>query len=240
RSLDDAEAVAKFWDAVCRTQFELAGRPAGHRKERIVADAQISAGYMHAGYPIMTWLDVVPLVSDVARLKTEGTWGHFHEVGHNVQESAWTFGGTGEVTCNIFTLYTFDMLVGSRPERNRFDDQMNLDRWKKYVADGASFEQWKSDPFLALVMYAQLQRAFGWDAYKRVFRDYRNAAPAELPRSDAEKRSQWMVRFSNVVGRNLAPFFDAWRIPIADSARDQVVHLPVWMPEGMTSPPSVR
>ena len=29
--------------------------------------------------------------------------------------------------------------------------------------DDPDFEQWKREPFLALVMYEQMQQAYGWD-----------------------------------------------------------------------------
>ena len=87
-----------------------------------MADVQLSGGYMHSGYPIMTHLDVatgrdgqLAKVLDLERLKREGSWGHFHELGHNRQEGAWTFAGTGEVTCNLFTLYAMDTVVGIEP-----------------------------------------------------------------------------------------------------------------------------
>jgi hypothetical protein len=43
-------------------------------------------------------------------------------------------------------------------------------------------------------------------------------------------RDQWMIRLSRAVGRNLAPFFDLWGVPISQQARDAVQHLPVWLP----------
>jgi hypothetical protein len=30
-------------------------------------------------------------------------WGHFHELGHNLQDPLWTWECTGEVTCNFFS-----------------------------------------------------------------------------------------------------------------------------------------
>ena len=39
----------------------------------------------------------------------------------------------------------------------------------------------------------------------------------ERPKSDDEKRDQWLVRFSRQVGRNLGPFFEAWGVPDVSS-----------------------
>ena len=48
----------------------------------LVADTQISAGYMHAGYPLMTQMDIVDVIVDKELLFTNkhgGTWGFYHE-----------------------------------------------------------------------------------------------------------------------------------------------------------------
>jgi hypothetical protein len=79
RQLDDPTQLAKFWDEVVRLEDELAGTPhLRKRPERIVPDVQISAGYMHSGYPIMTHLDVAGHVTNLAKIQA-GSWGHFHE-----------------------------------------------------------------------------------------------------------------------------------------------------------------
>ena len=100
----------------------------------------------------------------------------------------------------------------------------------RYDFDNPDFEQWKREPFLALVMYEQLQQAFGWDAFRQVFATYRSLPEAERTKSDDEKRNQWMVRFSRQVGRNLGPFFEAWGVPTSQEARDSIADLPVWLP----------
>ena len=79
-------------------------------------------------------------------------------------------------------------------------------------------------------MYEQIQQAFGWDAYREVFATYRALPDAERPKSDDEKRDQWLVRFSRQVGRNLGPFFEAWGVPTSQATRDSITDLPVWPP----------
>jgi hypothetical protein len=41
------------------------------------------------------------LFIDLDKLKKKGCWGMFHELGHNMQRSEWTFSGSGEVTVNF-------------------------------------------------------------------------------------------------------------------------------------------
>lgn len=42
-----------------------------------------------------------------------------------------------------------------------------------------------------------------------------------------------MVRFSKTVGKNLAPFFRKWGVPVTDAAAQSVASLPAWMPVDM-------
>ena len=234
RNLDDPGPVAEFWDRVVEACDDLAGTAARRTyPERYVADRQISAGYMHSGYPIMTWLDVAPLVVDIAKLRREGSWGHFHEMGHNHQNGDWTFEGTGEVTENLFSMYCYEKVLGLPFDQGHpaiRDRAKRAERARAYIAAGADFEKWKADPFLALTMYIELIDAFGWEPYKEVFAEYLRLPANERPRTDDEKRDQWMVRMSKAVGRNLGPFFAAWGVPTSEKARAEIAHLPVWMP----------
>ena len=235
RTLDDPEALLAFWDRIMDAMADLAGidraRP---RPERYVADVQISAGYMHAGYPIMTHLDAAADMTSLERMRT-GPWGLLHEMGHNHQSGLWTFEGTGEVTCNVFAMYVLET-VCERPWIEGHDGMK--DRGRKiagHIAKGRSFEQWKSDPFLALQMYAQLVEGFGWQPFKDVFADYRLIPKDKQPRTEQQKRDEWMLRMSNRLQRDLGPFFEAWGVPVSDQARLQARAWPDWMPPEMAA-----
>ena len=242
RGLDDPAAVMTFWDAVADACADLAARPRDRaRPERFVADVQISAGYMHAGYPIMTLLDMPPVMVDVDRLKRNrhgGVWGLFHELGHNHQERDWTFRGTGEVTVNLFTMHVLETVCGLDPTRchGSISDRSRARLMRTYFA-APDFAAWQRDPFLGLIMYIQMQEAFGWEPFKKVFAEYRGLPPDQRPRSDDAKRDQWLVRFSRAVGRNLGPFFEAWHVPTSEAARKSIADLPAWMPEGFPPEP---
>ncbi|MFN3729737.1 MAG: M60 family metallopeptidase [Fimbriimonadaceae bacterium] len=239
QQLDDPTELVEFWDTVADLCADLATWPRERsRKERFVTDRQISAGYMHAGYPLMTGMDVAEVFVDLPRIKADGhggVWGFFHEIGHNHQSDLWTFEGTGEVTVNLFTLYVYDKLLGMPVTQARgtlFKPEAIGERYVKFRdEDGLSHDKWKNDPFLALLMYVQLIEAFGWDAYKKVFAEYRALPRDQQPRSQQDRRDEWMARFSRTVGRNLGPFFTAWGIPITDRARQSVSDLPTWMPD---------
>jgi len=229
RQVDDPDALMQLWDKTIDLYCELDGSPVFDRPERIVCDRQISAGYMHSGYPIMTWMDKsVPLSLSVQELTTSGTWGHWHELGHNRQKDSWTFGGTGEVTNNIFTLYMMEKIAGKS-----IWDRIGAQKPKvdAYLAKGGDFNEWQSEPFLALYMYGLLIRDFGWDSMKKYFRSYMGPDAGPMPKSDLEKRDQFMTRYSRVIGRNLAPYFQAWAVPTSEAARDSIKGLPAWMPK---------
>ena len=227
RRVEDPEKLMKLWDRTLELFDDLDGNGNKPRPERIVCDRQISAGYMHSGYPIMTWMDKsIALSLDAEKLVTDGTWGHWHELGHNRQKPEWTFGGTGEVTNNLFTLWGMVKVAG-KPVKDRL--KQNEKEVAKYFADGANFDEWKAKPFVALTMYAELIEGFGWESLQKTFRSYRTGP---LPKSDQDKRDQWMVRYSKIVGKNLGPFFDRWGVPVTEAAKKEVATLPAWSGKG--------
>jgi len=236
-TVKDPDALTTYWDEVMANCYELYAAPPRPRQERYCVDHQISAGYMHSGYPIMTFEDVAKTFCDVDKLRSKGgpTWGFYHEMGHNFQQGDWTFDGTGEVTNNLFSLYGAEKLNGATPEtygiaHPAMEKTTQRLRLEKYLANGAKFSDWQNDPFLALTMYAELREEFGWGTFTKVFAAYRDAK--DHPRTEVEKHDQWMVRFSHASGRNLAPFFTAWGIPISETGRQAVAAFPVWWPKG--------
>lgn len=240
RTLDDPTAVLQFWNRVLDGAADLAAQPRQRqRPERYVADLEISAGAMHAGYPIMTHLPAAADMVDIERMQ-QGPWGLFHELGHNHQQKQWTFAGTGEVTVNLFSLYLCETLCGMGPERAWGGNVVRArTRLQRHLAAGS--KPWdgdggKADLSLRLLMYSQLQREFGWPTFTKIFADYRQVPVAARPTSDDARRDEWLLRFSRATGRNLGPFFVAWGLPTSEAAREQVAALPVWLPDEMATP----
>lgn len=234
RELDDPRPVLEFWNRVLDAAADLAARPRQRqRPERYCADVEISAGYMHSGYPLMTHLDAAADMVDLARMQ-RGPWGLFHELGHNHQDKAWTFAGTTEVTVNLFSLYLNETLCGNDWKQcwggNLVKAQQRLGELLQRGDKPWGGDDGKADLGLRLLMYSQLQQAFGWQAFRTCFADYRALEPAARPQDDAHKRDQWLQRLSRTVGRNLGPFFDAWGVPTSAAARAAVAELPPWMP----------
>ena len=234
REVDNPQQLIEVWDTILDLEAEVASGPyVRERQERICCDQQISAGYMHSGYPVMTHMDVQKALVDYNHLTKEGDWGFYHEFGHNHQSPYWTFEGTTEVTVNYFSLYIMEKLNKRLPEASKPDltKEAQERMLKGYFSRGAKFEEWKSDPFLALTMTIQLRNEFGWEPFLRSISEYKKCPPSELPRNDQEKRDQWMIRLSNNVGRDLGPFFTKWGIPISEEALSKTKAMPAWIPE---------
>lgn len=227
-NLTDPETLMAYWDETADLCYGLYAAPRRARPERYSVDRQISVGYMHAGYPIMTHEDVSNDFTDVVKLRSKQfPWGFYHELGHNFQEGTWTFDGTGEVTNNLFSLYACEKINGIlHPGEMQLDKRRT--RMEKYLANGAKFSEWQNDPFLALVMYDQIREAFGWEPFTKAFGEYhrqRLKPAAGVPQYD-----EWMIQISRATGRNLGPFFTAWGVPTSETARASVTTLPRWMP----------
>jgi hypothetical protein len=204
------------------------------RPERIVADAQISAGYMHSGYPIMIPTSAAPEMVTYGRIKFPG-WGFYHEIGHNHQRGEFTFEGTGEVTNNVLGMYCYEEVL--KKDKTVGHAGASLEGQKKHIERikkaTDKFAEWKSDPFLALTTYIQLIDAFGWEAWRSYLYSFADTSFGPVPRSDDEKRDQFLVRYSKITKKNLGPFFEAWGIPVSSAAKAEVSKLETWMPKGM-------
>ncbi|HEX4612976.1 MAG TPA: M60 family metallopeptidase [Urbifossiella sp.] len=231
RTVESPADLMAFWDAVLDGCADLTVvQKARGRAERLVFDEQISAGYFHSGYPIMGPVELAGLAADVPRMTREGPWGFFHELGHNHQQRAWTFDGTVEVTCNLYSLYLLETLCPGAPVHDEMKPAGQTRNAAKHKAGGSTFTNWQREPFVALIVYEQLRRSFGWDAFKKVFAEYHALPPADRPRTEAAKRDQFVVRFSKAVGKNVAPAFEAWGVPVTDAAKREVAALPAWEP----------
>ena len=98
---------------------------------------------MHSGYPIMIPIDdSIKVGLDERRLRADGAWGLFHELGHNHQSGEWTFSGTGEVTNNVLVLYVFDKVLGLPYDCGHEairDRAKRAKRIQDFIAKGAPF-----------------------------------------------------------------------------------------------------
>jgi hypothetical protein len=216
--VDDSEWIAAYWDKVLASAQDLAQWENRRYPERMCSDVQLTVGFMHSGYPLMTHINDSGLdwAIDRERLEKGEAWGCYHEIGHNHQNWDWTPDGTVEVTVNLFTTYAIETVAGADIREDRFHSgrrpmESCVKRW---VADGKSFDVWKRDPFLALEMYLRIKEAYGWDVFKKTFSRYRKRGFAR-PRNDYEKWQVFAKEMSKSAGVNLADVLAAWSIPLS-------------------------
>ncbi|MEQ2250100.1 hypothetical protein ILYODFUR_036329 [Ilyodon furcidens] len=119
RELQSPLEVEKLWNGIMKGVADLAVIPQKFiRKERIVADVQISAGWMHAGYPVMMHSSIGAELFNPEDARTKGLWGETHELGHNQQRSYWEFPPhTTEATCNLWSVYVHEEVLGLNREK---------------------------------------------------------------------------------------------------------------------------
>ncbi|PYI51514.1 M60 family metallopeptidase [Paenibacillus flagellatus] len=244
RSLDDPRELMEKWDAIVDYQDEVAGlspdNPLPHKSAnlpfRYVADRQISAGFMHAGYPIMFQIDPSAAHAvDINRV-TRGGWGFWHETGHEFQQGAWNWNVTGEITVNIYSLYvqqkfgnSSNLLIRNAEGKDFYDrafDYMASSIPNKSFGDTAQL-----DLFGYLVLFRQLSLAYGWEFYAKLHRAYRELPAAQLPKTNQEEIDTFVVMASKTAGENLTAFFDKWAVPYSkDAVRAQIAALNLPMP----------
>ncbi|KAM4873816.1 TRPM8 channel-associated factor 2 isoform 3-T4 [Thomomys bottae] len=233
QTLEDPAPLLQLWDQMMESIARLAAQPFPfHRPERIVADVQISAGWMHSGYPVMCHLESVQELLHEPSMKSRGLWGAIHELGHNQQCPEWEFPPhTTEATCNLWSVYVHETVLGIpralahcalRPSERK-------ERIKAHLSKGAPLCNW--NVWTALETYLQLQETFGWEPFTQLFADYQTLSG--LPDDNRSKMNLWVKKFSEKVQKNLVPFFQAWGWPVQKEVADSLASLPCWLEHPM-------
>jgi len=220
RDLDNPQDLMDWWDEALGMEHEIYGYTPWPRVERAVFDAQISAGWMHSGYPFMAHDLSVAGVVNVTYMSENGDWGMFHELGHNHQWMPSTLPGTTETGCNFASVYLMEELVDppnprpANPQRAYFEDGSNISNWSTWVA---------LDTFLVI------KEEWGWGVITEALSVYYTLPAAEVPSGGTEEFNAWVLHLSNATGYNLAPYHAAWGFPLTQNTYDSLSHLPVWV-----------
>ncbi|KAA8593794.1 hypothetical protein FQN60_004628 [Etheostoma spectabile] len=228
RDLKHIDKVAALWNDIMKGVADLAVMPHKFaRKERFVADVQISAGWMHSGYPVMIHTESANELVRPGDARTKGLWGEIHELGHNQQRACWEFPPhTTDCTCNLWSVYVHEEVLGLKREKAH-PSMTSTERKRcveEYVEGGRKLSNWTV--WVALETYLQLQRKFGWDAFKKVFAAYHKIT--DYPSDNNGKMNLYAETFSQAVGMNLAGFFKAWGWPINGATEEKLSNLPPW------------
>ena len=235
-ALAEPERLLRTWDRAADAVADLVALPRARRwPERIVVDVEVGEGHSRGGYPILARLDEAPLLVDPDRLVRDGC-SLFHELGRNRRDDDWIFEGAGAVTPTLVRLHVLESVAAGRaPDGGGFRARLEeaAERVPAWRAAGASHAERVKDPLLAVQPFLQLQRAFGWEPFRKAFADFRGLPQREKPGDDATKSDLWLVTLSRACQKDLGPFFTAWGIPTSEAARAAVAALAPWMPEGL-------
>ncbi|KAM5172062.1 uncharacterized protein ACMZJ9_004915 [Mantella aurantiaca] len=236
RSLEDPETLMSKWDDIMAAVSDLAATPKKFaRPERIVTDVQISAGWLHAGYPIMCHIESTKdLISttDLWRSLETDLWGPAHELGHNQQKSNWEFSpNTTEATCNLWSVYICETILQLPRDQahSNLNPKLRETRIRQYLKDGANLDNWSV--WTALETYLQLQEGFGWEPFKRLYAEYQTLS--NVSNNNKDKMRLWVQKFSEAVGKDLTSFFLAWGWPVDRTITQQLSVLPTWADDPM-------
>ncbi|XP_055979917.1 TRPM8 channel-associated factor 2-like [Sorex fumeus] len=233
RTLEDPEPLLHLWDEMMLAIAKLAAQPFPFpRPERIVADVQISAGWMHSGYPIMCHVESVQDLLNSTGIRSQGLWGPIHELGHNQQRPGWEFPPhTTEATCNLWSVYVHETVLGipraqAHPALSATEREKRI---REHLGKGAPLEDWSV--WTALETYLQLQEAFGWEPFTELFAEYQTLSG--LPNTNTGRMNLWVKKFSEKVQKNLVPFFETWGWPMQPDVAKSLAHLPPWQDHPM-------
>ena len=226
RELENPDELMDWWDQALLMEHEIYGFPDWPRVERAVFDAQISAGWMHSGYPFMAHDLSVEGVVNVSQMSQEGDWGMFHELGHNHQWMPSTLPGTTETGCNFASVYLMEDLVGVSGHGAISPDQREL-RMRNYFEDGSNIDNWSV--WVALDTFLLVKEEWTWSPITEALSVYYEIPDSEAPSTGEEKFNAWVLHLSNSSGFNLAPYHAAWGFPLDQSTFDALDHLPIWV-----------
>jgi hypothetical protein len=224
KKLADPKGLLEWWDKAMALEDDLIGLTR-LAPERVVPDRQISAGFMHSGYPFMCWIDPSQKDSiDLPKLTKEGNWGFFHELGHNHQSKSWTFDGQTEVTCNLFSLYVMEKLVGKpqgrgHPAMEKIDELLA----KRFAAEP------NKGPFEQLASFVVLIRAHGWGPLRETLRSYASVA---TPKGATKEQLQsiFAERYGKAAKADVSAYFEKMGYHVESTAKASLKGLPAFKP----------
>ena len=227
RNLDRPNETMDFWDEALQMEHNISGFTPWPRVERAVFDVQISAGWMHSGYPFMAHTASVSGVVNGSYMRANGDWGMFHELGHNHQWMSSTLPGTTETTCNIYSVKLMTDLVGKdlRAGHSALNTQSMINRVETYFSGGSQISQWSV--WTALETYLQIYEEFGWEPITAAYQEYYYNLTTQ-PSGDSAEFNEYAKWISIKTGYNMTSFLAAWGFPITEPTQNAVDHLPVW------------
>ncbi|MCW3478560.1 M60 family metallopeptidase [Neisseriaceae bacterium JH1-16] len=222
RALANPQSVMQAYDTAQQAVMDLAGfngssplHPRLQGKQWLVEDLQISHGYGHADFPIMTVLDW-----KLASVDAGSNWGVIHESGHNYQQTClWAERYGIESTVNLYPLYVAEVIR----HQPALIDTKSYSKAIAKLHDGIDFDR-DTDQLDKLVFLAQLRYAFpelGWDIFRQLNRRYRELSADQQASICASPQRQVDTLYellSDITGHDLTAHFRHWGVPISAEA----------------------
>jgi hypothetical protein len=194
------------------------------RRDRFVFDPQPRTTYRVSRYPLVfdwtfarTVLDPSPEPFDA--------WAIYRELARARVRQETSLDGTQELDTDLLTFFVLEG-ESKVPTWDRLDVDMPVAR--QYLASNRSYDAWLADPRVGLVTYGAIVREFGWGPFKAAIS---GAMKEPSSFNGVAKRDVWITRLSRAAGRNLAPYFQSWGVPMTDPARKALEDLPTWEPK---------
>ncbi|XP_074681920.1 TRPM8 channel-associated factor 2-like [Strix aluco] len=207
--MDNQESLLSIWNKMMNAIARLAAiRATFTRPQRMVADVQIPAGWMHAGYLVMHHLESMTEMIDVQSLQDNGLCGAIRDLSHRQHQSEREFPPhTTKTNHNRWSVYVNETVLGIPRDKghNALSLGFRKKRIRDYIENRAQLKDW--EVFTSLETYLQLQEAFGWEAFTEIFSEYQNMS--ELPDDNDSKMNLLAETFSHLVKKNVTPFSKA-------------------------------
>ncbi|MED0988097.1 M60 family metallopeptidase [Bacillus paramycoides] len=177
-------------------------------------------GYMYAFNGRTAYIgDAMQHVLDINKFTKDG-WGPWHEMGHQRQQAPWLWDGLTEVTTNIYSM-SVQRAFGNP---SRLESDKTYEKALAYLNKPESEKDYNKidDVFMKVVMFWQLDLAFGEDFYPKLHQLYRSISKEELPNTSDEKIQDFIYNTSRVAKQNLLPFFDKWGLMASSETRQKI------------------
>ncbi|MBS1705372.1 MAG: hypothetical protein JST40_05830 [Armatimonadetes bacterium] len=236
KTLDDPKAIAEYFDEVVAQCEQFYGVPVGSTDQRYQADREISAGYMHSGYPIMTHDDVAQRFVDIKVLRGKSggeMWGFYHEVGHNFQLGEWTWDGWGETTNNLYSLFACAHFNGDLGGHGAMAPNEVEARLAAVKANPGAKSYYNLDPWYGLTFWTMIQKEFGFKPITTFFTKMAAKPASDRPRNEQQRKDAFLKDMSQLIQRDLGPYCRMWGVGCSRSAEAAVSEYQEWMPAGL-------
>lgn len=207
-------------------------------------DIQLTVGYGHSGSASTP--DFVGLndaewfgsFTSATRLKTSvGTWGSYHEFGHNLQQpSVWSWSTLGETTNNLFSFKVANRIganyntlhpavTSGFPQAIAFataatTTATTVTTGTKNFDSDVSMNDNSTGPFKKMTPFVQLFEQYGYGAMTKLYTEARHAQ--RLANNDLDKHDFTYEKLSEYAQLDLSAFFDAWGINISKQSVNKV------------------